>query len=76
MAGEVGRRGAQRWASPRGRLPLPVVVMDQVENHHVGGVDELALDGQKLSIWRTLGWRLVAHPVEKTAVPYFTAPWT
>lgn len=74
--GEIGRRGAQRRASPRARLLLPVVVVDQVENHHVCGVDKLALDGQKLSIWRTLGWRLVTHPMEKTAVPYFTAPWT
>lgn len=38
----------------RGWLPLPVEAMDQVENHHVRGVDELALDGQKPSIRRAL----------------------
>lgn len=65
---EAGRYG--------GRLPLPVEAMDQVENHHVRGVDELALDRQKLALWRALWGRLVAHPVEETAVSDLAASWT
>ena len=69
---ETGRRGPC-WAHPG---PLPVVAVDQVENHHVCGVDELALRGPEGPIWRTLGWRPVAHAVEETAVSYLTALWT
>ena len=65
----VGRAGHTRG-------PLPAVAVDQVENHHVCGVDELALHRPEGPIWGTLGWRPVAHAMEETAVSYLTAPWT
>lgn len=67
------RRGERH--SP-GQWRSPVVAVDQVEKHHVCGVDELALDGQEGAIGRTLRRRLVTHPVEETAVSYLTAPRT
>ena len=35
---------------------LPVVVVDQIKNHHVCGIDKLALDRHKLPICSALGW--------------------
>ena len=58
------------------RGPLPVVAVDQVENHHVRGVDEFALHRPEGPVWGTLRWRPVTHAVQETAVSYLTAPWT
>lgn len=56
--------------------PLPVVAVDQIEDHHICGVDKLALDRHELPICRALGGRLVSYPMQETTVAYLTAPWT
>lgn len=40
----------QQWAHSTSWLPLPVVAVDQIKNHQVRGVDELALDRQELAV--------------------------
>jgi len=68
-----------KWTSPpslQGSVPLPVVVVNQIKNHHVCGVDKLALDRHKLPICIALGWRFVSYSMEETAASYLTAPWT
>lgn len=62
--------------TPRGQPALPVVAVQQVENHHVCGVHELALDGQEPAVRGALGRRLVPHPVQKAAVSYLAASGT
>lgn len=70
-------QGFPKGFAPQGdRPPSPVVAVDQIEDHHICGVNELALDRHKLPVCSALGWRLVSDPVEETTVPYLTAPWT
>lgn len=56
--------------------PSPVVAVDQIEDHHICGVDKLALDRHELPVCRALRGRLVSYPMQETTVPYLTAPWT